>query len=302
MCCLFGLIDTDRQFTGAEKAKLMHALATASEARGTDATGVAYHADGKLIVRKSAIPGRRFRFRAQDDTVTLMGHTRLTTQGNAKRICNNHPFRGHTANGDFALAHNGIIYNDRELRKKLSLPNTTVETDSYIAVQLIEKRKTLDPSSLKYTAEQVEGSFTFTVLDAEDRLSIIKGDNPLCLYQFPQSGLFAYASTEEILQTALSTVPVPVGAGERITIVSGEIVTINREGQIARSMFDDSKLCTRIWGYPYWYRQCVQQRSYWDELKSMAASFGYSPEDIDNLRLNGYTAEEIEGFLYCGEI
>lgn len=33
--------------------------------------------------------------------------------------------------------------------------------------------------SLKYMAEEVEGSFTFTVLDRKDRLFIIKGDPPL---------------------------------------------------------------------------------------------------------------------------
>ena len=41
MCCLFGLIDMELRFTGKEKSKLLHALASASEARGTDATGVA---------------------------------------------------------------------------------------------------------------------------------------------------------------------------------------------------------------------------------------------------------------------
>ena len=51
------------------------------------------------------------------------------------------------------------------LRKRLPLPFTKIETDSYVAVQLLEQKKTLDFASLKYMAEQVEGSFTFTVLD-----------------------------------------------------------------------------------------------------------------------------------------
>ena len=36
---------------------------------------------------------------------------------------------------------------------------TSVETDSYVAVQLLEKNKTLDFDSLKSMAEAVEGSF-----------------------------------------------------------------------------------------------------------------------------------------------
>ena len=47
-------------------------------------------------------------------------------------------------------------------------------------------------------AEEVEGSFCFTVLDRKDNLYFVKGDNPLCLYHYPELGLYLYASTEEI--------------------------------------------------------------------------------------------------------
>ena len=50
MCCLFGLIDTELRFTGKEKSKMLHALASASEARGTDATGVAYDSGRNLHI------------------------------------------------------------------------------------------------------------------------------------------------------------------------------------------------------------------------------------------------------------
>ena len=59
------------------------------------------------------------------------------------------------------------------LRKRLPLPFTKIETDSYVAVQLLEQKKTLDFASLKYMAEQVEGSFTFTVLDQRNHLYIL---------------------------------------------------------------------------------------------------------------------------------
>ena len=56
MCCLFGLIDTELRFTGKEKSKMLHALASASEARGTDATGVAYDSGRNLISIRSPFP------------------------------------------------------------------------------------------------------------------------------------------------------------------------------------------------------------------------------------------------------
>ena len=135
-----------------------------------------------------------------------MGHTRMTTQGKASRNRNNHPFLGNAAGEMFALAHNGILYNDQLLRRTNRLPKTKIETDSYIAVQLIEQKKVLDFSSLKYMAEQVEGTFTFTVLDKKENLYFVKGDNPLCLYHYPRHGVYLYASTEAILTSALTPI------------------------------------------------------------------------------------------------
>ena len=80
-------------------------------------------------------------------------------------------------------------------------PKTRIETDSYIGVQLIEQKGTLDFSSLRYMAEQVEGSFTFTVLDAEDSLYIVKGDNPFCLYYFPDA---AYTSMPPLKKSCVT--------------------------------------------------------------------------------------------------
>ena len=81
MCCLFGLIDTELRFTGKEKSKMFHALASASEARGTDATGVAYDYSRTLHIYKRPIPGHKLNFYLRNDTRFAMGHTRMTTQG-----------------------------------------------------------------------------------------------------------------------------------------------------------------------------------------------------------------------------
>lgn len=41
---------------------------------------------------------------------------------------------------------------------------------------------------------------------------------------------------------------------------------------------------------------------YLDEIKSVAAAFGYTPEAIDRLASMGFFAEDLKGFLYCGEM
>ena len=63
---------------------------------------------------------------------------------------------------------------------------------------------TLDLASLAGIAEQLEGTFTLTILDKQDNLYFVRGNNPLCLVEFPRTGLFVYASTSEILQNAIS--------------------------------------------------------------------------------------------------
>ena len=83
------------------------------------------------------------------------------------------------------------------MRRTKHLPRTKVQTDSYVSVQLIEQQKALDFDSLRYMAEQVEGSFTFTVLDEQNALWIVKGDNPLSIAHFPELGVYVYASTHD---------------------------------------------------------------------------------------------------------
>ena len=299
MCCLFGLIDTRQQYSGAEKARMLHALATAAEARGTDAAGYACNGSGGLIVRKSPVPGHKLRFTVSDDTVTVMGHTRMTTQGDARRNRNNHPFAGSINGARFAFAHNGVIYNDHELRERFALPHTKIETDSYIAVQLLETQNALGFDALRFAAEQLEGSFTFTALGEQNDLYIVKGDNPLNLIRFPETGLFLYASTREILEKALESCSQRANNGVWERMESGEMLKIDSAGVVTRSRFDDSKLLG--WYAPYSYACTPRYRSdgsYVGELKAVAYAFGYTPAMIDRLILRGFQPEEIEEMLY----
>ena len=92
-------------------------LANASEVREHHAAGIAYNKDDVLTIFKRPKPAHKLHFRIPQRTAAVMGHTRLTTQGDQKFNYNNHPFRGHAAT-DFALAHNGVLYNDNQLVRK----------------------------------------------------------------------------------------------------------------------------------------------------------------------------------------
>ena len=310
MCCLFGLIDYRRNLSARQKNHMLDILAAVCEARGTDAAGIAYNAGGKMRIYKRPWPAHLLRFHVPAETRVVMGHTRMTTQGCEQKNRNNHPFPGQTREGAFALAHNGILHNDKVLRQTLHLPNTNVETDSYIAVQLIQSRSAVNFESLRYTAEALEGSFCFSILDSRDNLYLVKGDNPLCLYHFPARGLYLYASTKPILQQALADMGLSGREGQEIPLECGEILRIRPSGATEQDTFHAAHLFHHFW------RECApsafQSRpmypvrnttsTYLEEIKKVACAFGYTPEDIDQLAACGFSPEEVEELLYCGEI
>lgn len=83
----------------------------------------------------------------------MIGHTRHSTQGSERQNRNNHPFSGRVPNTRFALAHNGVLINDDLLREQYQLSKSKIETDSYVAVQLIERQRELSFASLRFMAE-----------------------------------------------------------------------------------------------------------------------------------------------------
>ena len=294
MCSLFGLIDFNEVLTAKKKNKILNTLATVCECRGTDATGIAYNLNGKLKIYKRPVPAHKLNIRLPDGVKTIMGHTRMTTQGNAKHNRNNHPFSGYADGKHFAFAHNGMIWNDLELRLNERLPVTDIETDSYIGVQLIEKENTLDFNSLKNMAEKVKGSFVFTILDDDNSIWFVKGDNPLSIFYY--DGFLIYASTTEILNKSIKHLK--LGKPKKIyTPSEGDILHINSSGQIESSLFtpDFSGL---FYNYNlYDFGMCYSTNSY-DELISVASSMGISPDEIMALMDYGCERDEIEELLY----
>ena len=302
MCCLFGIYNYSGSLTAVQKRRLISALATASEDRGTDATGVSYNFDGHLAVYKRPWPAHLMRFRLPENVRCVMGHTRMTTQGNEKKNCNNHPFVG-TSGMPFALAHNGIIYNDKELRQERKLPETNIETDSYIAVQLLEQQGKLSFSTIRTAAEALEGTLTLTILDGRDNLYIIKGNNPLALYYFPQLGLYAYASTEAILKKGLKKGLPRAERPVEVVMKEGDILRIDRNGRYTVEQFDTRNLWNGAMSFrwPYW-DVYAEDTEYVRDLKSVAPAYGYTPYDVDAFLHYGLCPEEIEELICCGEV
>lgn len=307
MCCLFGIIDYKGNLARNERLRIVRELANASEARGADATGIAYCKNNQLMIRKDHKPAHKMPVHIPRTVKVVLGHTRMTTQGSELENYNNHPFLGHCQNTDFALAHNGVLINDRALREEYRLPETRVQTDSYIAVQLLEQFGQLSLDSLGRMAETLVGSYNFTLLDHQENTYIVKGNNPFALYHFKKKGVYIYASTIEIARTAmkaagLKCIPQP----EKME--KGDILKITPEGTVSKSKFlpqpeyfdPDLSLLTRSEQY---YRTLQSHRpmtEYMEWILDYAHWTGYPDEELLSLWEWGLSEEELEQMVSSG--
>ena len=304
MCGLCGFLNYGKE--KIDLHELTNALTEAAAERGTDACGIAYCTGNNIAIQKTGKSAFMTEFKPPKDTNALIGHTRHSTQGSEKNNYNNHPFFGKAGKTKFALAHNGVLINDKELRSSNQLPQTKIETDSYIAVQLLEMQDKLNHDTMKQMAESVRGSFSFSILDNNNNLHLIKGDSPLCIIHMKKKKLYVYASIETILWKALIETELftelKAGNYEEIPLKTGEIMTIAKDGGIIKSSFnytDYSAFDWRSYGnYAY------SDYGYLTDLRSAAAALGYTEQDIELLQEEGFSYEEIEDILYasCEEV
>ena len=302
MCGLFGFVHY-----GSEEIKnlsvLTNSLAKQSAVRGTDSTGIAYLRNGNIQIQKEARSAYSLELKHPDNICTLIGHTRNATHGSAEKNYNNHPFFGKAGTTRFAMAHNGVLWNDRA---SLHLPKTKIETDSYIAVQLIEQKKKLTFDSIRSMAETVMGSFSFSILDDMNSLWLVKGDSPLSTLHFGEKQIYVYASTDEILYKALVDSPLftdmKKGHYEEIPIDEGDILKITADGKTETDTFRIYQSYMPEWWEFGYYSESVASKNihqeYLNALKTMALYQGIDPEQIDYLLEAGYTLDEIEEVIY----
>ena len=221
----------------------------------------------------------------------------MTTHGNAEFNCNNHPFEGKTADGHFALCHNGVLYNYNYVKMAEKLPQTKIETDTYVAVQLIEKYGSLNFSTVAQMCETLEELFLFTILSDDNSLYIAKGGNPICLLHFERLGLYLYTSTGSIMKEVLKGSFLEKEPFTQIEVEDGDIFRIDSNGMIEKSHFDFQK------GYRDYSRYSFGNYDYdfYEQLYQAAEMWGVSREEVDMLFELGYDEDEISIMIYDAE-
>lgn len=192
------------------------------EYRGYDSSGVAFLQNNKICVCKCVggvknlekkLTSEFFDALDNNSSSTVIGHTRWATHGQVSWQ-NAHPHV--SANGKFAMVHNGIVENFTSLCKQFDIKNLKSQTDTEVFVNLVEKfsynQKNLKKEStgrkknvstrqnllhektsfndisqplqwLMEAAAQVKGSYAVALLgaDFEDEIYLAKNGSPLMI-------------------------------------------------------------------------------------------------------------------------
>jgi glucosamine--fructose-6-phosphate aminotransferase (isomerizing) len=158
------------------------------EYRGYDSAGLAVLCDGRLEVRKDA--GKLAEVEGQQQLSAMRGtvgiaHTRWATHGGVCQA-NAHPHV--SADGCFAIVHNGVIENYLALKATLQEKGYTFqsETDSEVIVHLIAAYHDQGYSveeALVATTRQLQGAFAFALLTTHtpETLWCARHESPLVI-------------------------------------------------------------------------------------------------------------------------
>ncbi|MGL4759835.1 MAG: glutamine--fructose-6-phosphate transaminase (isomerizing), partial [Patescibacteria group bacterium] len=158
------------------------------EYRGYDSSGIAMLEFGKIVTTKSSgkvaiLEEKSNNFYKGNLGVIGIGHTRWATHGDPNEI-NAHPH--FTQSQNFAIVHNGIIDNFRELKTKLEQKGIhfSSQTDTEIIVNLIETYYNGDLlEAVKKTISDLSGAYSFAVITTKepDRIVAVRNGCSLML-------------------------------------------------------------------------------------------------------------------------
>jgi amidophosphoribosyltransferase len=240
-CGIFGIFNQDEENT--DVAKLAHLGIFALQHRGQESAGIAV-SNGKniLIYRDLGLVSEVFNegiLNTLQGNIAI-GHVRYSTAG-ANNWENSQPILNQYQGGSFALAHNGHLINQKELKEdvssKIVVPKER-NADSHLLCQLISATKEKDiEKSLTEVVLKIKGAFCLVILTKDKLIGLRDGHgfHPLVLGQLEKGYVIASEDT---------TFPM-VDAKYIREIKPGEMVVIDKSSCRSKQVipFKQKSLC-----------------------------------------------------------
>jgi glutamine phosphoribosylpyrophosphate amidotransferase len=185
-----------------------------AQERGSGATGVVLASKNKVIGRPPKINVFRAPLSAKEfvktkefndilgmideNTLSIIGHTRAVTDGTAHNNKNNHP---HIA-GSIIGVHNGVINNDVALWNKYAeymLPQGDCDSEIFFALvnrKKVSKGTLATEKAMGEALREIAGWYTFALVDAKDpgKVFLVKdqqGDLDIAWWSYGEAAIFA---------------------------------------------------------------------------------------------------------------
>ena len=148
------------------------------EYRGYDSCGLAFIEKEKINIVKTVGEVDNLKKLTKNMSANVViGHTRWATHGGVNER-NAHPHL--STSGKFAMVHNGIIENYKELKEEFNL-NSLSNTDSEVFLNLIDCEKGTLINKVINASKKVQGTFAVLVLGSDGEMVLGKCESPLYL-------------------------------------------------------------------------------------------------------------------------
>lgn len=224
-CGVFGIYSPQHANVSARAYQALYAL----QHRGQESCGIAVGDEGLIrSFRDAGLVGDVFTPQALESLGSgqaAVGHVRYGTTGNDRRL-NAQPLVINHVKGQMAIAHNGNLTNDAQLREELELNGSIFHTTSDTEViAYVVTRERLSSSSLEEAVcramDKLAGAYSLVVMSPQKVIAARDplGFRPLCIGTLPEGG-YAFASESSALDSIGATFLRDIAPGE--VVIAGE--------------------------------------------------------------------------------
>ena len=204
MCGIYGIAKSPTPYTKRQHKivkKVLREIATDSETRGSHSSGIA-KVGTSTRVYKSLLPSGKFVDSKEynnavksliDESYILLGHTRFATEGAIVKS-NAHPFRV----GDVVGAHNGCVYNIKEMQSKL---DKQCPVDSQLIFKSIDSN-----DNIQDAVKDFDSDFALSFVKKNPMVLYLcrETNRPLHVAYIPELKTLFYASESSFIDDALA--------------------------------------------------------------------------------------------------